>query len=86
MATANASDGSQWLFDIAENQIQNPTSHLVITDRILMSNHLDHKRPLLGVRIIFANYGVHDLIVSNPEGYPYFGAEKSDDFVHNGLA
>ena len=71
----------QWLPDMAENQRANPTTHLVITDRIIMGVQLGARRPLLALRVCFANYGVNDLVVSNPEGYPYFGKERSSDYI-----
>ena len=73
----------QWLLDMAENQRANPTTHLVITDRIIMGVQLDARRPLLALRVCFANYGVNDLVVSNPEGYPYFGKERSSDYIRD---
>ena len=72
-----------WLLDMAENQRANPTTHLVITDRIIMGVQLDARRPLLALRVCFANYGVNDLVVSNPEGYPYFGKERSSDYIRD---
>ena len=68
----------QWLLDIAEKQWDNPTSHLVITDRIIMGVHLDDRRPRLQLRVTYTNFGVHNLVMSQPEGYPYFGYEKSE--------
>ena len=68
----------QWLIDLVEKQRQNPTSHLVITDRIIMGVHLDDKRPRLWVRVYFTNFGVNDLTISQPEGYPRFGDEQSE--------
>ena len=74
----------QWLLDMAENQRANPTTHLVITDRIIiMGVQLDARRPLLALRVCFANYGVNDLVVSNPDGYPYFGKERSSDYIRD---
>ena len=73
----------QWLIDIAENQRRNPISHLVITDRIIMGVHLNDHRPRLQVRVCFTNLGMHDLIISQPEGYPYFGNEKSTDYIRD---
>ena len=73
----------QWLLDMAENQRANPTTHLVITDRIIMGVQLGARRPLLALRVCFANYGVNDLVVSNPEGYPYFGKERSSDYIRD---
>ena len=73
----------QWLIDIAEKQRDNPTSHLVITDRIIMGVHLGDKRPRLRVRVCFANFGLNDLTISHPEGYPYFGKEKSNDQIRD---
>lgn len=73
----------QWLLDMAENQRANPTTHLVITDRIIMGVQLGARRPLLALRVCFANYGVNDLVVSNPEGYPFFGKERSSDYIRD---
>ena len=73
----------QWLIDLVEKQRQNPTSHLVITDRIIMGVHLDDKRPRLWVRVYFTNFGVNDLTISQPEGYPRFGDEQSDHRIED---
>lgn len=76
-------DVNQWLFDHAERQRDNPTSHLVITDRIIMGDNLGQKRPWLRVRVCFTNLGVNDLTISQPEGYPYFGDEKSSFHIRD---
>lgn len=79
----NEPNPNQWLLDMAEKQLDNPTSHLVITERIMLGNNLGDNRPWLRLRVRLANYGVHDLIISQPEGYPYFGNEKSSDFIRD---
>jgi len=76
-------DPNQWLLDLAKNQRNNPTSHLVITNRIIMGVRLTDKRPWLWVRVYFTNFGVNDLTISQPEGYPYFGNEQSDDYIRD---
>ena len=71
----------QWFLDMAEKQRENPTTHLVITDRIIMDVQLEARRPLLRLRVVFANYGVNDLVMSNPVGYPEFGNERSSEYI-----
>lgn len=67
----------QSLIDIAKEQRANPTTHLVVTDRILMGVFLDEKLPYVRVRVCFTNFGLNEVSISQPEGYPYFGNNRS---------
>lgn len=66
----------QWLIDIAEQQEHNPTTHLVVIDRIVLASYLDKKLPYVRIRVCFANFGVNEVSIAQPEGYPYFGNNR----------
>jgi len=66
----------QWLLDKAQKQQESPTSYLVVTDRINMGFSRDAKRPMLRVQIEYRNLSVHDLQISQPEGYVFYQGER----------
>ena len=76
----------QWLIDIAEKQKDNPTTHLVVTERLWLrsSFNSDDKRPFVQVRIHYRNLGVNDLLVSEPEGYATYRSEKLPNYIKGG--
>ena len=79
----NAAHPLQWLLNIADAQRDNPTAHLVITDRIVMDFNRDAKRPRLRIRLYYRNLGVHNLMVSDPVGYPYYQSERLPDLIQD---
>ena len=71
----------QWLFDQAEAQRTNPSSHLVVTDRIAMRLLRDKVRPYLWVRVYYKYLGVHELVISQAVGYASFNSEQLPDNI-----
>ena len=71
----------QWLLAHAEKQRDNPASYLVATDRILFDFNRDARRPRLHMRLYYVNRGVYDLVVSQPEGYPFYQGEQLPDLI-----
>jgi len=66
----------QWLIDIAEKQKDNPTTHLIVRDRIYFEFKRDALCPYLWVRIFYSNLGLHDLLISKPRGFVYYGGAQ----------
>lgn len=69
------------LVEIARKQEDNPISHLVITDRIWFEFKREAKLPFIWVRIYYKNLGVHDLMITLPEGYAYYNSERLSDRI-----
>ncbi len=69
------------LVEIAERQRDNPTTHLIVRDRIYFEFKRDVIRPYLWVRIFYNNLGVHDLLVGRPEGFAYYDGEQLPDKI-----
>ncbi len=66
----------QWLIDEADKQRDNPVPYLVVTDCILLEYKRDMKRPYVKLRIIYTNFGIHDLKVAGAEGYVRYDGER----------
>ena len=83
MVSKNKPDPNRWLLDRAEEQRDNPRSHLVFTDRRVMGFTRDAKRPILTIYIYYKNLGVYDLLVSQPEGFPTYNMEQLPEPVRS---
>ncbi len=71
----------RWLIDRAEEQRDNPLTHLVVTDRIWSSFDRHAKSPYLALRIFYTNLGLYDLKVGQPEGYAYYNSDRLPDRI-----
>ncbi len=71
----------QWLVDRAEEQRDNPVTHLIVTDRIWSSFDRHAKSPYLALRIFYTNLGLYDLQIGQPEGYAYYNSDRLPDRI-----
>ena len=73
----------QGLIDMAKLRQGNPITHLVITDRIIMRFDRDDARPYIRLRISYANLGLNQVLVGDPEGYAYFGSTRLPEYIRD---
>jgi hypothetical protein len=75
-------DPNQPLVDEAKRQAENQTTHLVITDRVVIREVRDGSRPFIGLRILYANLGINQILVSQLCGFPYWNDDRLPEPIH----
>ena len=81
LTTTPGNETTDSLIDIVDKQKDNLITYLVVTDRIWFEFKCDAKRPYIWVRIYYKNLGIHDLMISSPEGYVYYASEQLPDRI-----